>query len=50
MSETQKLIAELAARFLVARIENGGPTNDSAYAVQCAMLAKTIVAEATRSN
>ncbi|MBO6755501.1 MAG: hypothetical protein JJ902_04190 [Roseibium sp.] len=47
MSEEQKLIAELAARFMVARIEQGGGTNDAAYANQCLMLARTIVRGAT---
>lgn len=44
MSETEKLIANLAAKFLVARIEGGGGTNDKAYAEQCVRLAKVIVA------
>lgn len=43
MSETEKLIAELAARFLVARIENGGNTREVAYANQCVILARAIV-------
>lgn len=46
MSETEKLIAELAARFLVARIEAGGSTGEKAYAYQCVALAKAIVGEA----
>ena len=48
MNETEKLIAELAARFLVARIETGGATNDKAYAHQCVTLARAIVNGATR--
>ena len=46
MSDIEKLIAELAARFLVERIRSGGPVNDPAYAKQCVILAKTIVAGA----
>lgn len=43
MSEKEKLVIELAARFMVARIEQGGKTNDPAYAHQCLMLARIIV-------
>lgn len=47
MSDVEKLTANLAAKFMVARIESGGGTNDTAYAKQCLNLAKTIVSGAT---
>ncbi|MBN8189529.1 hypothetical protein JF540_22850 [Salipiger thiooxidans] len=43
MSEVEKLIADMAARFMVARIQSGGGTNDTAYARQCLELARAIV-------
>lgn len=46
MSEEQKLIIELAARFMVARINQGGGTSDKAYAYQCLNLAEVIVSQA----
>jgi hypothetical protein len=47
MSEEEKLTAELAARFLVARINYSGATGDVAYANQCVALAQVIVRGAT---
>ena len=49
MSDVEKITAKLAAKFMVARIESGGATNDTAYAHQCLNLAKTIVSGAIAS-
>ncbi len=49
MTEKQKLIAELAARFMEARIKCTGHTKDTAYAVQCVNQAKCIVEVAAAS-
>ncbi|MDI6029539.1 hypothetical protein QBK99_25695 [Corticibacterium sp. UT-5YL-CI-8] len=46
MREDQKLIVELAARFMVAKIEKDGFSRDQAYAVNCVGLAATIVRQA----
>ena len=43
MSEEQKLIAELAARFMVEVLRKVGPTRDNAYAHQCVSHATIIV-------
>ena len=47
MSDVEKLTVKLAAQFMVARIEAGGATNDTAYAHQCLNLARAIVSGAT---
>lgn len=43
MSDEQKLIAELAARFLLAGIEKNGLGSDPAYASRAISYAKQIV-------
>ncbi|UXN70916.1 hypothetical protein N8A98_06935 [Devosia neptuniae] len=43
LDEVQTITIDLAARFMVARIAAGGTTGDKAYALQCVILAKTIV-------
>lgn len=43
MSEREKLIAELAARFMVSFIGRGGAINDIAHANNCVKQAKAIV-------
>lgn len=48
MSEDQKLIAELAARFLVADIEKRGLSRDGAYASWALAHAKDIVSGAMK--
>ena len=50
MSEEQKLIADLAARFMVAVIAKLGPTRDDAYANQCVAHATSIVRQAARAQ
>ncbi len=50
MNESEKLIAEMAARFLLATIERGGPTNDTVIAARCVALAKAIVTGATAAG
>lgn len=50
MDETGKLIAEMAARFMLATIERGGPTNDTVLASRCVALAKAIVTGASESK
>jgi hypothetical protein len=43
MSEEQKLIAKLAAQFLVAAIQNGGLSGDLAYSERALRHARNIV-------
>lgn len=46
MNDNEKLIAEIAARFMLATIERGGPINDTVVATRCVALAKAIVTSA----
>lgn len=43
MTEEQKLIAEIAARLVVANIERNGMIRDSAYAHNAVVFARKIV-------
>lgn len=43
MSETEKLIAEITTRFLLAHVEKSGLTNDPAYPNRALVYAKAIV-------
>jgi hypothetical protein len=43
MTEDQLIITELSARFMVAHIAAGGSSLDTAYAVRCFNLARTII-------
>ena len=47
MIDEQKLIAELAARFMVEAIKKTGPTRDVAYSEQCVSHAIRIVRRAS---
>ncbi|CAM3092616.1 hypothetical protein PANO111632_02690 [Paracoccus nototheniae] len=43
MSDVQKMIAEIAAQFMLAKIQAGSPIDDSAYSRRCVARAKEIV-------
>lgn len=50
MTDAEKLIAELAARFLVAHIEKYGLTGDSAYANRALADARQILKGAAQKD